>query len=247
MIYLVLGMHKSGTTLISELLHHSGVNMTRDFDENLDYDSIKGKMECPDAVRINNDILDSWQVDSLDIQPPDHGYKLPPDLADRIVRLIRDKTEKRTHWGLKDPRMCLTYQYWQPYLPDHRIIFIYRNPYQVVKHYQQFYRYPKRLLSALKALRAYTLHNQMVLNHINTSKTPCLVMEYSELMSNPDAIRNISSFTNVEVTDRRNQNKYRKSIEYNLPVRIMDSLFATRAVRTYEILRKYRNQETVAG
>ena len=27
MIYVVLGMHKSGTTLVSQILHHSGVNM----------------------------------------------------------------------------------------------------------------------------------------------------------------------------------------------------------------------------
>ena len=43
-IYVVLGMHKSGTTLISQILHHSGVNMggaeietSRSYDEGNKY------------------------------------------------------------------------------------------------------------------------------------------------------------------------------------------------------------------
>lgn len=37
MIYIVLGMHKSGTTLVASLLYKSGVNMGHDItDEHLD-------------------------------------------------------------------------------------------------------------------------------------------------------------------------------------------------------------------
>lgn len=38
MIFVVLGMHKSGTTLVSQILHHSGIPMGDGFDENVTYD-----------------------------------------------------------------------------------------------------------------------------------------------------------------------------------------------------------------
>ncbi len=37
MIYVIFGMHKSGTTLVAEMLHKSGINMG-DFDESVSYD-----------------------------------------------------------------------------------------------------------------------------------------------------------------------------------------------------------------
>lgn len=37
MIYVIMGMHKSGTSLIAETLHKSGINMGY-FDEQLSYD-----------------------------------------------------------------------------------------------------------------------------------------------------------------------------------------------------------------
>ena len=56
MIYIVLGMHKSGTTLISEILHHSGINMTEDQNTQLNYD--QGNFyEWVAAVRFNREIL----------------------------------------------------------------------------------------------------------------------------------------------------------------------------------------------
>jgi hypothetical protein len=38
MICVFLSMHKSGTTLVSEILHHSGINMGDDIDEHVSYD-----------------------------------------------------------------------------------------------------------------------------------------------------------------------------------------------------------------
>ncbi len=38
MLYVILGMHKSGTTMISEILHNSGISMGEWKDKSNNYD-----------------------------------------------------------------------------------------------------------------------------------------------------------------------------------------------------------------
>ena len=59
MIYVVLGMHKSGTTLISETLHESGINMGEfsDIQQGIGYDE-GHKYERRETQQINRQILD---------------------------------------------------------------------------------------------------------------------------------------------------------------------------------------------
>ena len=53
MIYIILGMHKSGTTLISQILHKSGINMGN-FNEDVSYDQ-GNKYERPASQKINRE------------------------------------------------------------------------------------------------------------------------------------------------------------------------------------------------
>ena len=55
MIYLVLGMHKSGTTLLSKTLSASGIEMG--CITNCDYDNKGGLVECPETQSLNMELL----------------------------------------------------------------------------------------------------------------------------------------------------------------------------------------------
>jgi len=55
MIYVILGMHKSGTTLVSSLLHNADINMIEDTAEQ-DYDK-GGYYERESTLQLNYDIL----------------------------------------------------------------------------------------------------------------------------------------------------------------------------------------------
>jgi len=65
MIYVILGMHKSGTTLISQILHKSGINMG-EFNEDVSYDQ-GNQHERPAAQKINREILKCGDAHSLDV------------------------------------------------------------------------------------------------------------------------------------------------------------------------------------
>ena len=56
MIYVVLGCHKSGTTLVAEVLHRSGIAMLEGEVEEADYDE-GDFFERLDMVHVNQDIL----------------------------------------------------------------------------------------------------------------------------------------------------------------------------------------------
>ncbi len=100
MIYIVLGMHKSGTTLVAQTLHAAGINMG-DFDESLTYDT-NNKYERHDTQELNRDLLHGYLIPPLDYllrKPfrPDYdqaGYRRNKD----SIALIRSRAlQNRLH------------------------------------------------------------------------------------------------------------------------------------------------------
>jgi hypothetical protein len=127
LIYVILGMHKSGTTLVSQILHQSGINMVDEaISENASYD--QGDFyERQSARQVNEAILKPKSLSLFDIVPL---KTLEMSAAERsqMQAMIRDCAQKYSDWGFKDPRTCLTYPLWASELPEHKIIAIYRSP-----------------------------------------------------------------------------------------------------------------------
>ena len=73
MLYVVLGMHKSGTTLLSQVLHHSGIDMG-EIPDGVSYD--KGnKYEDQESFHINMELI-----------------RAPDDEIEEIYAMVRDGT-----------------------------------------------------------------------------------------------------------------------------------------------------------
>ena len=85
MIFVILGMHKSGTTLVSQTLHASGINMG-DFDSSLTYDT-NNKFERHNTQELNRDML--------------HGYLIPP-LDYLLRRPFRSRYDRAGYRRNKD-------------------------------------------------------------------------------------------------------------------------------------------------
>jgi len=124
-IYIVLGMGFSGTTLVSELMHHSGVAMI-DAEEDR-YDS-GGKYEHPDFQDINKDLLDLKDNQVMYLRPQHCPTALNVMQSDNMHRLVDHQLEQHMSWGFKDPRTVVTYPLWCGVLPRHKVIAIYRDP-----------------------------------------------------------------------------------------------------------------------
>lgn len=206
MIYVVLGMHKSGTTLISQNLHHSGINMMDSVDPSLDYDQ-GNKWERESTKAINHELLGSEGEFSLAARRP-RALVVSPELRGRIRELIRANSERYGDWGFKDPRTCLTYDVWASVLPEHRIVVVYRSPQEAWEHYR---RASARniLQSALFLLRRWCEYNGAIVRYLQQTKSPFVVIQYERFMTQREEFERLEKFIGRKLSDQRKAKLYR--------------------------------------
>ena len=115
----LLGMHRSGTSLLAHMLHYFGVDMADETDH-ASAKNPRGFWERPAIVTIQDQILD---VIGRPIGSPLHALPLPAGWW-RDKRVAPLKEELRIYvqaqlmgtggiWGFKDPRTCRLLPLWQ--------------------------------------------------------------------------------------------------------------------------------------
>ena len=134
-IVCTLGMHRSGTSLVSRVLNVLGVYLGPQ--EQLmrpSTDNPTGHWESRPIKEINDEILSllggSWQ------EPPSlgAGWERSPELAGprhRAREVIEADFSGTELWGFKDPRNSLTLPFWQRILDPMRYVICLRNPLDV--------------------------------------------------------------------------------------------------------------------
>lgn len=204
MIYIVLGMHKSGTTLVSQILHHSGIDMGEDFDENAGYQN--NKYEWRDPFIINLDLLGASEETyfSLDYHRA-FTEPTPAPIGKRMHALTTEAEAREGDWGFKEPLTCLTYRSWAENLPDHKLIGVYRSPSQVLKHYNANWKHPH---VGYRALRAWSSYNQALLGAVHTRPDESILLRYEELMSGNREFERLQAFCGRPLNDRRRSSEY---------------------------------------
>lgn len=127
---IVLGMHRSGTTMISKLLGKSGVFMGA---------RLSGNHEPRVFQDANRQIFDYFQAGwmAADRLPSSsslmNGFDgLAADIALRLIEEIPSSfcdtlQDKPIRWGFKDPRSSVTAGLFLRLFPDAKAIFIHRN------------------------------------------------------------------------------------------------------------------------
>lgn len=208
MIYVVLGMHKSGTTLVSQILHHSGINMG-EFDEGVSYD--KGnKYERTETLALDMEILGTSDFEVLDLTA--HGQLTLNDAQRHKMREIISACDS-THedWGFKDPRCALTYRLWAEELPPHKVIAVYRDPAQVWPRFRWNgkRKYHTNFHRAYTYLERWHEHNAGILELLRAGQNEFLMINYHELMGGEADFRRLQEFVGRDLVDRRNRDLYR--------------------------------------
>lgn len=208
MVFVVLGMHKSGTSLVSQILHQSGVDMlenpSRTYDEGNCY-------ERESFRDVNSKILQSDGRFSLDIT---HGEfsrfmeRPEPELSRLVMEEVAHLSECHENWGFKDPRTCYTYPFWKRYLPPHRIVVVYRSPHDLWKRYRKYYRLLK-FRGAWKLVKRWTESNLNILDFISQREGQSIVINYDSLMTDDDTFAKLQDFVGVELKDARKPELYR--------------------------------------
>jgi len=245
-IYVVLGMHKSGTTLVSQLLHHSGINMGENLEQGLSYDQ-GNQYERESTWRLNEDILDAHTRVSIDIHQPG-SLQLTPAQQQCRDEIIATCNSRYADWGFKDPRTCLVYPLWAEALPEHKLIIVYRDPAEPWPRYRPRHtrnRYREPFL-AWKYLKSWCVHNTHILNYLQSTTQDYLVLEYQALVTTQTEFDRLQQFVNRELADKRKPGLYRnRAKKYRLLTlveKLLDRLEGYQPQTIMQQLEAYRHE-----
>jgi hypothetical protein len=208
MIFVILGMHKSGTTLVAQILHHSGINMGEDFDSQVSYDE-GNKYERETAVALNLNILGVSNFKIIDVPTPKQ-LDLTPQQRLRMREIVQNCNETYTHWGFKDPRTTLVYPLWRSELPEHKIIAIYRTPEEIWPRFR--YRGKRYFMNPYRAwlfMSRWYEHNALILSYLRQTSMNFLLLNYQDLINTDTEFKEIENFVGFKLEDRRNKKLYR--------------------------------------
>ncbi len=229
MIYVILGMHKSGTTLLSQILHHSGINMGEAIDANVSYDR-GNQYERQSTLTLNMDILHTNSDNIIDLPAPE-ALTLTAAQRVRMQEIIARNNSRYEDWGFKDPRTSLTFPLWAAELPAHKLIVIYREPAEIWPRFRYnglrlFYTNPWR---AWKFINRWCEHNMNILSYLRRAKIDYLVLNYQKLMTTDTGFKRLEAFTGRKLVDRRRKDLYRTHADNSWLLKIVSACIARRS------------------
>jgi GT2 family glycosyltransferase len=120
---MILGMHRSGTSAYAGVLNKLGIS----FGQNLmaaKEDNERGFFENQLIYEINESILRAIDSSWDDVFPlPSYWWKqrVLSVYRNRIIEVFDNEFEGAELFGIKDPRMCILFPYWQDILKKMRI------------------------------------------------------------------------------------------------------------------------------
>ncbi|WP_223269799.1 glycosyltransferase [Nostoc sp. 'Peltigera membranacea cyanobiont' 213] len=171
-IFIITGMHRSGTSLSASLMESAGVNIgerlmgaspnnPKGHFENLDFVGFHER-----ALRCQGISQEGWTIQK--------GIDIPQQLFDKAKLIIAENATLNS-WGWKDPRTTLFLDFWKNLLPQAYFIFTYRAPWEVIDSLYRrgdeiFYSNPKY------ALQIWMHYNKIILDFHHQFPDKCILL-----------------------------------------------------------------------
>ena len=151
----VLGMHRSGTSMLTRLLNLMGAYVGGENDttdaNGIGEENPKGFWERADIRAANEALLEAGECDWERVSRwPD--VQLPVAALDAFARQARGilvKLDAHRPWVVKDPRLCLTFPHWKPFLEQPMVVLPLRDPREVAVSLETRNEFPHELGLAL--------------------------------------------------------------------------------------------------
>lgn len=186
---IVAGFHRSGTSLLTQLLHRAGLFVG---DELLGAmpSNPYGHFEDVEVLQLHRSILgahgDDWQWDSMT------DFHLSARHWQRMRRFVAKRDRDHAVWGFKDPRVCLFMGAWKYVMPDAKVIIVYRDPGECVRSMEarQGREYLRGINETTNArfftepdhgLKLWDTYNRALLAFAEANVDDCLVLPFTSL------------------------------------------------------------------
>ena len=165
---LVLGMHRSGTSLLTGCLQTAGLHLGPV--NNAAPHNKKGNKE--------NETIRDWHESMLARRgfswkrPPSAGLDLTHEESEDLSNLLKPNKNSTILWGIKDPRLVWFVESWLNLFPNAQLIAVFRHPSLVA---QSLAARPGKLhISVEEGLRLWAKTNLRILNLWQQFRFPLL-------------------------------------------------------------------------
>ena len=152
----VLGMHRSGTSCLTHVLHRAGMYLGTNLMRASHSSNLEGHLEAWEAVHINDRILHlsggAWD------RVPD-TLRGDEQTGTQIAAFL-DKLRRQPVAGWKDPRTTITFPLWMPHLANYRVVAALRHPLGVARSLEL-----RDGLSREQGLHLWHLYNERLLQY----------------------------------------------------------------------------------
>lgn len=181
-IFIVLGMHRSATSLTAGIL--SSYGMYAGTDESLleaDKNNQRGFFENKEIVLLDEAIWCEHGVYSGMYSEKINLFKDTKyrNEINRIIKNLFENSEEKQDIFIKDPRMCVTFPVWeneiQKYKLEENVIVVFRHPFEVAKSVQK-----RDNINFIYALKLWFYYNLSILYCIADCNAPVLILNHED-------------------------------------------------------------------
>ena len=178
----VLGMHRSGTSLVAEVMNVLGAHAGRSEDLGApDLYNPTGYWEHRDVVKLDSEILDAvsatWSENSVNVDLSRLTSAQRAEFAGR-ARRIAQSLHGRGAFVLKDPRMSLLFPLWREALGEPVCVIVWREPLAVARSLLTRNKQP-----LLMSLALWEHYNRTLLR--DTEGLQRVLVSYEQLLADP--------------------------------------------------------------
>jgi GT2 family glycosyltransferase/glycosyltransferase involved in cell wall biosynthesis len=189
----IAGAHRSGTSMVTRLLHRCGLELGPESDlMPPQADNPEGFWEHLGFVALNEELLNelggAWDL------PPNADENFTHARLDPLrmkARLLIERFDSARVWGWKDPRNSLTLPFWQDLLQGLKTLIVVRNPLEVAYSMRE-----RNGTSFSLGLRLWEIYNRRLLER--TTEQQRLVTHYDLFFDDAETeLRRIAEFTGL--------------------------------------------------
>jgi len=250
----IAGMHRSGTSMVSDLLNTLGVYMGEEADllSAKEGENAGGFWEHFGFYALNERLLlhlragwdapwmpDNW-VTREDLAPFREEARL---LVDRM----REAVGENRRWGWKDPRNSITIQFWKSILPDAKVVICVRNPVEVAASLCA-----RNNLSVAASSRLWLRYYENLLAHVPREKRVITLYEnyFEHFEQELERVGSALGITVDHTMMARARARAKQELHHNraTPRELHGGDFAPEVIRMYDcLMEEARTGEAVAA
>jgi len=208
---IILGMHRSGTSLCARWIHECGINIG----DQLIGEGVgntDGHFEDKDFHDIHEDVFKTCNMPYGGLEA-NRVITLSSDQRTRLQNIIHKKNKLRSYWGWKEPRTCLFLSEYVPILRSPCYLVMFRTCSEVVNslwnRYEKNYKRNRPISEASSAddfvriydyITSWIKYNKLILKHLKeTPRSRYRVCTITKLLDTDTEITNWLQFEGFKI------------------------------------------------